>query len=302
LWDQARLDEGNPVWVQLVHALEHYPTKWRATLVTSLVEGVPEGIVRLAGPSILPFAAALGVMVVFAAEIYSAHPVAIASALLTIGAVVAWMWPPRIEREFRLDDEGRPTIHGLPIYLAGPRSPGWWGMLFTLLVLGVGSACLVFSYFYLKAYLKAQGMPWPPPSTPRPGLLLPLANLLVLLALSAGLFWALRSVRRYSSAGLLVGTSASLALGLLFLVIQGVEFTQWGWTPNVNAYTSAFGTLAGLQFGLVAFGLILSGVTTLQAFLGYFNGWRYLAVENLRNYWVFVTAHWAVLLLVLYVV
>src|ERR687885_851064 len=33
LWDQERLDQGPPEWVELVHALEKYPVKWRASVV-----------------------------------------------------------------------------------------------------------------------------------------------------------------------------------------------------------------------------------------------------------------------------
>jgi cytochrome c oxidase subunit I+III len=297
LWDQERLDQGDPAWVRLVHAFEHYPVKWRASLVTSLTEGVPEGIVRLPGPSLLPLLAAFMLMVVFAAELYNAHLLAIGAGLVMAGAVIRWMWPPAIERERRLDDAGRPTIHGLPVYLAGPRAPAWWGMLWTLLVMAVGSGCLIFGYYYLAVRAPA----WPPPGVETPGVLLPLANLGVLGVLSASMAWALRSVRRGSTAGLLLGTTLGLGLAALFLVLQGVEFAHWGFTPDVDAYTSAFGTLAGLQTVFVLLGLVLGGVVAAQAWLGYFNEWRFLAVENVRNYWLFVSGHWLVVLLVLYV-
>ena len=39
----------------------------------------------------------------------------------------------------------------------------------------------------------------------------------------------------------------------------------------------------------------------VQAWLGYFNRWRHLAVENLANYWLFTAANWLVLVVVLYV-
>ena len=118
---------------------------------------------------------------------------------------------------------------------------------------------------------------------------------------SASLLWALRSVRRERRTGLLLGSMAGVGLGVLFLVLQAVEFTGWGWSPDTNAYTSAFGTLAGVHAGYVVLGVLLSGIVCVQSWLGYFNSWRYLAVENVTNYWLFVTGHWLVLLLVLYV-
>ena len=297
LWDQERLDSGEPEWVELVRALERYPVKWRASLVTTLTEGVPEGIVRLAGPSVLPFVAAVCIATIFGAELYNVHPLAILATLAAIGVVLIWMWPPPIEREFRLDDAGRPTIYGLPVYLAGPRAPGWWGMTFVILVMAVGSACLIFSYFYLQVRNPA----WPPSQTPTPGLVLALMNLGVLVALAGGLRWALAAVREGGRTGLLLGTAFSVLLGVLSLVVQALDMTGWGWTPDTNAYTSAFGTLIGVQVVYVAMGLIMAGSVALQAWLGYFNRWRHLAVENVANYWLFVTAHWLVLTLVLYV-
>jgi cytochrome c oxidase subunit I+III len=244
----------------------------------------------------LPLVAAFLLMVVFAAELYNAHVVAIAAGLGMTVSIVAWMWPPANERERCLDDAGRRTIHGLPIYLSGPVAPGWWGMLFTILVLAVGSACLVFSY----GYLAVRAPEWPPSDTPRPGLVLPALELLVLLGVAGGWLWARHSVRRDGRVGLLVGSSGAVGLGLLGLVLQGIEFTGWGWTPDVNAYTSAVGTLVGLQSTYVLLGLLMAGVTALQAWLGYFNAWRYLAVENVANFWIFVAIHYAVLIGVVY--
>jgi cytochrome c oxidase subunit I+III len=297
LWDQERLDQGPPEWVSLVRALETYPVKWRASLVTTLTEGAPEGIVRLAGPSVLPFLAAVCIAVVFGAELYNVHPLAILATLGAILVVVIWMWPERIEREFRLDDAGRPTIYGLPVYLAGPRAPGWWGMTFVILVMAVGSACLIFSYFYLAVRNPA----WPGAATPTPGVLLALVNLGVLAALAGCLRWALAAVRGGGRTGLLLGTALSLVLGVVSLVVQGIDMTGWGWTPDTNAYTSAFGTLIGIQVVFVTLGLMMAGSVALQAWLGYFNRWRHLAIENLANYWLFVAAHWLLLVVVLYV-
>jgi cytochrome c oxidase subunit I+III len=258
---------------------------------------VPEGIVRLPGPSVLPLVAAFSLMVVFAAELYNFHPLAIGAGIVMTLAVIAWMWPPPIERERRLDDAGRRTIHGLPVYLSGPRAPGWWGMTFILLVMAVGSACLIFSYYYLQL----RNPEWPPSVTPRPSLGLPLLEAVVLGACALTTFVALRGVRANRQGVLLIGITGTVLLAIAYLVLQGVEFTQWGFTPDVNAYTSAFGTLVGLQAAFVFVGLIITTVVMLQSWLGYFDSWRHLAVENVRNYWWFVCAHWLVLIIVLFI-
>jgi len=47
-------------------------------------------------------------------------------------------------------------------------------------------------------------------------------------------------------------------------------------------------------------GLLISAFTQAQAWLGYFNRWRHLAVQNLANYWTFSVVHWLVVAAVLY--
>ena len=45
---------------------------------------------------------------------------------------------------------------------------------------------------------------------------------------------------------------------------------------------------------------MLSTVTQLWAWLGYFTRWRYLAVQNTALYWWFVVASWLVVFAVVY--
>jgi cytochrome c oxidase subunit I+III len=296
LWDQERLDEGDPRTVALVHALERAPTHWRATLVTTAVEAIPEGIVRLAGPSIWPLVTAALIAVIFGAELYNVHLLAIVGLLGMIGALVVWMWPEKIEREFRLAGEG-PTLHGLPVYLTGPHAPGWWGMLLIVLTLTVASATLIFSYYYLRAGSNV----WPPQDVAPPGLVPPLAGLAVLLAGAACAWGAHRAIRRDQQGRVLVALTGSVLLGGLFLAVQGLDYLQSDARMQGLAYGSIFYTLAGLHTTYMVMGLLITAVTLLWAWLGYFNRWRHLAVENTAHFWYFVTVHWLVLIGVLYV-
>src|SRR5438445_54989 len=84
---------------------------------------------------------------------------------------------------------------------------------------------------------------------------------------------SLRAVRTGRHGTLLLGVTATTLLAIGYLVLQGVEFTQWRFTPDVNAYTSAFGTLVGLQAAFVLIGLIITTVVMLQSWLGYFDSW-----------------------------
>jgi cytochrome c oxidase subunit I+III len=297
LWDQSSLDQGDAETVRLVHALEHSPTDYRATLITSLAEGIPQGVVRIASASRLPLVAAFGLSVIFAGELVSIHAVAIIGLVLMVGAIWLWLWPPPVEREFRLGEHGGTTVHGLPAYHSGTRAPGWWGMLLVLLTIAVGSACCIFSYFYFRAGTTD----WPPAGIARPDLSLPVIRT-VMFALSAlPAWWALRSIRRDHQVQLQISLAANAALGGVFLALLMVEIGQWDPNLQGNAYGSVFYLLQGIQLLLVLIGLLISLFTQAQTWLGYFNRWRYLAVQNLANYWTFSVVHWLVVAAVLYV-
>ena len=296
LWDQPSLDEGHPSWVRLVHAMEEGPTHYRATLVTSLAEGIPEGVLRIASASRLPLLAASGLAVVFAGELFSVHAVAIAGLAALITAVWLWLWPPAVERELRLGENNGPTVHGLPAYHTGTRAPGWWSMLLVLLTIAVGSACCIFSYFYLRASTPD----WPPAAIPPPELTLPVIRTAVLLVSVAPVWWALRSIRLDHQLQLQMSLAATFTLGAVFVALQVVEIGQWDPNLQANAYGSAFYLLQGIQMLVVVIGLLIGLFTQAQAWLGYFNRWRHLAVQNLANYWTFAAVHWLIVAAVLY--
>ena len=296
LWDQARLDEGDPETVRLVHALEQSPTQYRATLITSVAQAIPEGVVRMADASRLPLVASLGLTLVFAGELVSIHAVAILGLVVMLAAIWLWLWPPAVEREFRLGDKGGPTVHGLPVYHAGTRAPGWWGMLLVLLTLAVGSACCIFSYLYIRA----GAAEWPPPGIAPPDLGLPIARTVVLALSAAPVWWALASVRRDHQLRLQIGLALSALLGVAFLAMLVAEIGQWDPNLQGHAYGSAFYLLQGIQLVLVVLGLLISLFAQAQAWMGYFNRWRYLAVQNLANFWTFAVVHWLVVAAVLY--
>jgi cytochrome c oxidase subunit I+III len=297
LWDQQRLDEGEPDLVHLVHALEHSPTHYRATLITTVAEGIPEGVLRMADASRLPLLAAFGLAVIFGGELVSIHALALLGLIVLVVAVWKWLWPPAVEREFRLGDKGGPTVHGLPVYHSGTRAPAWWSMLLVLLTISVGSACCVFSYFYLRAGVTD----WPPAGIQKPDLALPVARTALFALSLVPAWWALRAIKRNHQLRLQLALATTMAFGIVFIGLTIAEIGQWDPNLQWQAYGSVFYLLQGIQLVLVLIGLLISVFTQAQAWLGYFNSWRYLAVQNLANFWTFAVVHWLVVAAVLYV-
>jgi cytochrome c oxidase subunit 3 len=163
---------------------------------------------------------------------------------------------------------------------APPIPNGKLGMMLLL-----GSLTLLFSTF-ISAYmvLRMSSPAWPPAGTPELRLGLASLNTAILLA-SAGVAWA-------SSAR--AGALAVFALGLVFVLLQGVEFQRLyarGLTLQTGAYGAVFYTLISCHALHVLGGLAGWAIAIRQP----------ARAEYARMYWTFVTAVWGVLFSILYI-
>jgi cytochrome c oxidase subunit I+III len=251
--------------------------------------------VRLAHPSIWPLVASGALTLNFVATLFDLYWLLLLSTAGTAAAVVAWLWPSREERERRLAGEGT-TLHGLPVYASGTSAPGWWTMAHIVVVILVASACLVFSYFYLRASSPA----WPPAGYSRPDLLLPGLATLAAVACAAAAHWAERGVRRGRQLRLKVGLAATLALVVAVVALLGLDWVRSGISLSAHAYRSLVLALVGFQGTLLVCGLVLVAVVLAQALLGYFDAHRFLAVQNTALYCDALAVNWLVTLAVVY--
>lgn len=164
--------------------------------------------------------------------------------------------------------------------LAGSRTVGWWGMVLLILTEATLFAALVSSYFFLRF----NSPTWPAGMIERPELWLASINTVILLSSSWPMQMAVRNMRRGDRRGLQIGLSIALGLGMLFLVLQGVEYARSPFTPQTNVYGSLFFTITGLHGLHVLGSLGLATVVLIRAGLGHFNQRRYQAVENTALY------------------
>jgi heme/copper-type cytochrome/quinol oxidase subunit 3 len=146
---------------------------------------------------------------------------------------------------------------------------------------------------------------WPPPGQPRLPLGLTALNTLVLLASSYAFLRALRAVRAGEMGGLLRWLSGTGLLGVLFLAVQGAEWTRlvhFGLTVSSGVYGAAFYTLIGMHgahvMGAVAWLLV---VRTLAG-RGRYTGRDHVGLACCGMYWHFVVALWPILYVLVYLV
>jgi len=185
----------------------------------------------------------------------------------------------------QLVELGRPTA----------RSPGFWGMMLLIATEASLFAYLLFSYWYLASM--ATG-PWPPGGPPSLHLVLP--NTALLLASSGTMYLAESGIRRGNVGRLRAGLLLTLLLGVVFLVVQGIEYGEKHFTPTSHAYGSLFFTITGFHGAHVAVGLLMIAVVAVRAFLGHFGPERHEAVTNVSWYWHFVDVVWLTVFTSLY--
>ena len=297
LWDQDDLHSGEPRVRNLLRALSQWPLTWRAALVTGVNDGQPEEVIRVSGPSIWPFVAACGTVLLFVGEMVHRLEVIAVSAAVIIGAVVMWNRPEPVATTDEEEDEFE-REHGISVRVDGGRTLATWGMGMSLLVAAVAFSTLLLTYFYLRI----ENPSWPPEGVADPALG-PAAIAAVAVCVSA------LSVRR-AHRGISSGSTATLRNGLVgagvLTVVAGAlliyDLTTLDFRAQDHAYGSIFYLLAGFLLALALIGLVILSVVLGGVVKGHFSPRRHAAVTNTGRYWSAFTAMWLIGSATLYLV
>ena len=116
---------------------------------------------------------------------------------------------------------------------------------------------------------------------------------------------ALRAVRAGDQAALVRRLAWTWALGALFLLIQGIEWTRlvhFGLRVSSGIYGATFYTLIGVHGAHVVGAAAWLGGVLWLARRGRFTPSRYVGLECCAIYWHFVVALWPVLYVLVYLV
>ncbi|MBI1847532.1 MAG: heme-copper oxidase subunit III [Candidatus Rokubacteria bacterium] len=193
------------------------------------------------------------------------------------------------------DHEGEP----------GPRRPVMANaQLATMFVIAAETmffAGLIFSFLILRVGAAV----WPPPLQPRLPLGMTAVNTLVLLASSAVMVRAVRSLGAGDRAAVLARLGGAAGLGALFLTVQGFEWARlirFGLTVSSGAYGATFYTLIGAHAAHVGFALTWLAVAWILAARGRVDARQPAALKACAMYWHFVVALWPVIWVSVYLV
>lgn len=288
LWEQKDVFAGEARTNRLLEGLAGWPLNWRAAMTTTTLDAQPAEIFRVAGPSIWPFVTAVGLIIIFAAEIFSLRALVIGGALLMLGGLAGWHWPERMgvtESELAFERE-----HNIPVYPNGSPTVDRWAMALFVLLMFIALACFLFSYFYIRLVNPI----WPPANIPLPDLLLPGISTVLILVGAAAQRWALIRVRAESQGGLRLGLAVAFVAGAAALAILLYHFSQLTFDHSIHAYGSIYYTIGIFLLVIGLGGLLQNGFSQIWAWQGRYVAREHVAVDVGSLYWNAVAGIWLV--------
>ena len=251
LWYEDETREPDEEELQAASAaLDLAPVEWRAGLITSSYGGEVRGVIFYPTPTLAPLFSAIGVFLLFLSVLIKSIWVAAAGFVVGVIATAVWLWPGPKERRFVrmsntfLDPEGRRRW-------PGNDEVGTMGVALLATVAGTVQVVLLFSYLYLTGFSGPdEGPDW----------LLPAIATGVLAA--SGIFSLLANRDAHAERRrVLPLLGVSVLAGAGYLALQVLSLLQLEFTPQVDAYSSAFWVVNAFALFLVLVGIVLKLVT-----------------------------------------
>ena len=295
LWEQKSLHQGEPRLESLVHAIARWPLKWRAALVTGTLDGQPEELFRVSGPSIWPFFASGATILIFIGELFDLYWVIGLGALGVVGSLILWHWPDKAGHR-QQDEEEFERTHNISVNPKGSRAVSRLGMQLAVLIVGIALGSFLFSYFYIRF----ENPVWPPGGIALPEVLLTVIAGLLILASGGGMVWAVRAIRQGNRGRTRLGLAIAFLLGVLTLGVQIFDFSHLGFRADFHAYGSLFYILGGFAFVVLLIGLIMNALTQFLAWRGEYTSRDHVGIENTALFWYAVIVVWLLIFITLY--
>lgn len=279
LWDDkdllANIDEGRGY---LADAREGK----RETLITSVLDAAPVQVLRVGTPTWLPMLAAMGLGGVFISATWKLWLLTAGSGIFFLVALLYWLWTgTAVIPEKQTKDIG--GGQRLPLYVAGPRSTGWWAMFITMTGDLTAFLAVLFGYFFFWTIHPD----FPPPGVTGPGWQWPaIAAGLVLLAWAATL-----GARLANAAGRTMVARGLLYAGFAAGGLAGAALMAGPWTtgldPTSHSYPAIVWALVVWIVLHLAVGLLMQAYCLARSIFGRLTA-RYDAdLWNVTLYWHF---------------
>ncbi|ETX16598.1 cytochrome B561 [Roseivivax halodurans JCM 10272] len=277
LWDQPklleRIDAGR-------YYLPDSQEGYRETIITSAVDARPQHVTRVTGPAWCTIWAAIFTGGAFIFPTFSWYVPAAISAAFAVVCVLYWLWTATAQVPVRPSQDVSLGLR-LPLYVSGPKAPGWWAVFITMLGDATAFTSLIFGVFY---YWTAS------PDFPPAGALHADAVWISGAAILYALSWAATRAARGVNRGGMQRLAQGLLIAAPLLAAAGggaMCFSLMGMDPTSHAYPAIMWGLAVWTCAHTACGVIMQLYCLAGTFFGKLTS-RYDAdLWNTTLYWHF---------------
>jgi heme/copper-type cytochrome/quinol oxidase subunit 3 len=183
----------------------------------------------------------------------------------------------------------------LPVGPHDKKSSTWWGVLCLIATEAALFSYLEFSYYYFDVQLPHSWRPEPPK------LHYALPDTIVLLASSVFVWIAERAIKRGERGKAMINLMIGFVLGVIFVGVQGLEWSEKTFRPQTGPYGSLYFTTTGFHMVHVIAGLGGLFFIMLWLGMGLIDSRRNAALSNVAIYWHFVDAVWVTLFFMFYI-
>jgi cytochrome c oxidase subunit III len=186
-------------------------------------------------------------------------------------------------------------VSPLPKFAFGHKGLVWWGTVGFMVIEGSMFVMALIVYFYLR--LKVQE--WPP-NLANPGISFATMNLVLMLLSCAPNALAKKAAEHFNLGAVRLWLVVLTLIGIVALVLRGLEYTQLNTRWDDNAYGSITWVLLSLHTIHVATDVVDGGVLAALMFAGPITERRFVDVSENSLYWYFIVAWWIPIYLVIY--
>ena len=188
-------------------------------------------------------------------------------------------------------------VSGLPDLAFGPRSLLWWGGLGFMVLEGVAFLTCAAAYLYLRKNFNE----YPPLPTPRPDLVIPTINLVIMVAST----WTCIQISRHAKAFDVRGTAkwlfVSVAFATVFLILRVFEFGA----VHVRWDSNAYGTVVWAILVLHTFHVVADALENAVVGFVFIRGpvlpRHFVDANEGAFYWFFVVVMWVLMYFVVFI-
>jgi cytochrome c oxidase subunit I+III len=279
LWQQANflddVDNGR-------FLIPDAPDMRRETIITSVVDGRPEQVLRVPGNSWWPLLAAIATGGFFIGATFHAWVITGVSAVLSFILILCWVWNTAEIPEKNERDAGCGYV--LPLYRSGPESVGWWAMFITILGDGTAFVSLIFAYYFFWTVHPE----WPPPLLGELDLVLPALAFPLLIVAAALIRYAVVALRGARTGRFKLAVWLGNACLLAFGGLEVLWLFGTGLDPTAHSYPAIVWTLFLYLLAHVALGLVMGVYVLARFWAGRLAPGYDIDLRNVALFWYFI--------------